>query len=269
MAEQRKGRSGKILFALLTLGVLSAIAATVLVANDFRNLNRLIGRFGHDPIASRAIAPEQHPRAARTDRLPQRKIEVPEHLIARIAPVETTFVRPMASAPEQLCRALESRGFVNDGWQQSAAHDGWECASYREFQVGGSTEDPNSSLYLSIRGSDQARLDSFRIKLNLENDGSRADVTGAAIAAVETFLAEMQWDEKAELLDDIRTLKEFDIAQLGSRIRLKKESGETPRYNFIITPDRTRPNNTSLPDYFDRRRWLPMPDPPMASRRDL
>ena len=91
-------------------------------------------------------------------------------------------------------------------------------------------------------------------------------MTGAAIAAIETFLAEMRWNEKPGFLDDIRSLKEFDIAQLGSRMRLKKETGETPRYNFTITADRTRPHGTSSSDYFERDRWLPMPDPPMASR---
>ena len=133
MADQGKASSGKILFALLTLCVLSAIATTVLVANDFRNLNRLLARFGYGPIEIRAGAREPRSYELRGDRIPRPEVEIPERLVTRIVPMETKFVRPIRRDPEQLCRALEKSGFVNSGWQEGVAKGGWECTSYREF----------------------------------------------------------------------------------------------------------------------------------------
>ena len=85
-------------------------------------------------------------------------------------------------------------------------------------------------------------------------------MTDAVIAAIEVFLDEVRWREAPDIFANIRALREFDIIRFGNRIQLKKEFGETPRYNFIITPDRTRNRGSYLPDYFDRSRWLPLPD---------
>lgn len=266
MANQTKGRSGKILFALLTLCILSAIAATVLLANDYRNLNRLLARFGYEPIQARPAAREPLPHEIRGNRIPRPKVEIPERLVSNLVPMETKFTRPIRRDPKELCTALARSGFVNAGWKEGLAKGSWECTSYREFLVGEGGSGPASSAYLSIRGSDEARLTSFRIKLNLENERDRADLTNAAIGAVEVFLNEVHWKDAPDIVDNIRNLQEFDVIQFGNRIQLKKEFGETPRYNFIITPDRTRPKNTYLPDYFNRDKWLPMPEPQMGPR---
>ena len=266
MADQGKASSGKILFALLTLCVLSAIAATVLVANDYRNLNRLLARFGYGPIETQPVAREPRSHEIRGDRIPRPKVEIPERLVSDLVPMETKFTRQIRRDPRDLCAALARSGFVNAGWKEGLAKGSWECTSYREFSVKEGTSKPASSAYLSIRGSDAARLASFRIKLNLENEGDRAELTDAAIAAVEVFLDEVRWKDAPEIVDSIRNLREFEVVVFGNRIQLKKEFGETPRYNFIITPDRTRPKNSYLPDYFNRDKWLPMPEQPLEHR---
>lgn len=266
MADQSKGKSGKILFALLTLCILSAIAATVLLANDYRNLNRLLARFGYEPVQTRPAVRAPLPHEIRGNRIPRPKVEIPERLVSDLVPMETKFTRPIRRDPKELCTALEQSGFANAGWKEGLAKGSWECTSYREFpaKVGGSG--PGSSAYLSIRGSEEARLTSFRIKLNLENAGDQTELTSAAIAALEVFLDEVRWKDAPDIVENIRNLKEFDVVLFGNRIQLKKEFSETPRYNFIITPDRTRPKNTYLPDYFNREKWLPMPEPPMETR---
>ncbi|MDR6755512.1 hypothetical protein J2Y48_000797 [Mycoplana sp. BE70] len=266
MADQRKGRSGKTLFALLTLGILSAIAATVLLANDYRNLNRLLDRLGYAPVQNQSAAREPLSHEIRGKRIPRPKVEIPERLVSDLVPMETKFRRQIRRDPKDLCAALERSGFLNAGWKEGLAKGSWECTSYREFPVQEGTSGPASSAYLSIRGSDSARLSSFRIKLNLENEDDRAELTDAAIAAVEVFLDEVRWKDAPEIVDSIRNLREFDVVVFGNRIQLKKEFGETPRYNFIITPDRTRPKDSYLPDYFNREKWLPMPEKPLENR---
>ncbi len=266
MAHQTRGRSGRTLFALLMLCVLSAIAATVLLANDYRNLNRLLERLGYPPIQPQPVAREPLSHEIRGNRIPRPKVEIPERLVSKLVPLETKFTRPIRRDPKDLCDALARSGFLNAGWKEGLAKGSWECTSYREFPVGEGASGPPTSAYLSIRGNDAARLTSFRIKLNLENEKDRAQLTDAAIAAVEVFLDEVRWKDAPEIVDSIRNLREVDVVVFGNRIQLKKEFGDTPRYNFIITPDRTRPKNRYLPDYFSRDQWLPMPEPPLADR---
>lgn len=264
MADQTRGRSGKILFALLTFGVLFAIAGTVLLANDYRNLNRLLERLGFAPVQTQPLAREPLPHEIRGNRIPRPKVEIPERLVSNLVPMETKFRRPIRRDPKDLCAALARSGFVNAGWKEGLAKGSWECTSYRELPLNEGASGPASSAYLSIRGSDAERLTSFRIKLNLEHEADRAQLTDAAIAAVEVFLDEVRWKDAPEIVDSIRNFREFDLVVFGNRIQLKKESGDTPRYNFIITPDRTRPKNRYLPDYFNRDDWLPMPKTPLA-----
>lgn len=265
MADQKKGRSGKILFALLTLGILSAIAATVLLANDYRNLNKVLRRFGYPPVQSLQAAREPRSHEIRGNRIPRPHVEIPERLVSRIVPMETKFTRPVRREPQQLCEAMETVGFASAGWQEGLAGGGWECTSFREFPTEGDGG-PKTSAYLSIRGNDEERFSSFRIKLNLENEQSRTAMTDAAIAAIDIFLEKLRWSDVPEVFEGIRALKEFNVVVFGNRFQLKKEFSETPRYNFTVTPDRTRPKNIYLPDYFNRDQWLPLPEHPMAAR---
>lgn len=263
MADQRKGRSGKILFALLTLCILGAMTATVLVANDYRNLNRLLAQFGYPPVQAQREIREPRSHEIRGNRIPRPEVEIPDRLVTPIVPMETTFTRPIRRDPKALCAALAAAGFVNAGWNEGLTKGGWECTSFREFSSGTDGNGPASSAYLSIRGTEESHLTSFRIKLNLEDGGNDHELTEAAIAAVEVFLDEVRWKEAPEVVDNIRNLREFDRVVFGNRIQLKREFGETPRYNFLVTPDRRPPEHTYLPDYFKRDQWLPLPDPPM------
>jgi len=266
MPDVKKGRYGKLLFALLTLGILSAIVATFLLANDHRNLNRALVHFGFEPIAKTSAATEALSPDSRGRRIPRPKVDIPERLVSPIVPMETKFARTVRRDPKELCSALQRTGFANSGWQEGLAGGGWECTSFREFAADGNEDSPKTSAYLSIRGSNEERLTSFRIKLNLEDEATRAALTDAAIATVGVFFEEVRWNEAPEILDNLLALKEFDVVVFGNRIQLKREFGDTPRFNFIITPDRSRPKNTYLPPYFDREKWLPMPDPPMAAK---
>lgn len=259
MTQRKQGRSGLVVFGLFAAVLLGAIGATVLLANDYRNLNLLLARLGYAPIQT---APEERvlrPYELKGNRMPRPKGLISEGLLVPVTPMQTKFVRTIRKAPEALCEALRRAGFVNSGWKAGIFDkDSWECQSYREFpRTDGSTAVP-SSAFLSIKGNAETRVSSFRIKLNIEDRATQDAVTDAVIAAIRVFLDEVRWEDAPEIFTDIRALKEFDIIRFGNRILLKKEFSETPRYNFIITPDRTRNRGSYLPDYFDRSRWMPL-----------
>lgn len=261
MAQRKQGRSGGLVFAFLAVVLLGAIGATVLLANDYRNLNRLLVRFGYPPVEVTQSRRPLRAHELKGPRVPRPKGTVPERLVAPVSLPAGQFVRSIRKAPEALCEALRRSGFTNSGWKASGFdNQGWECMSYREFAGMAEGPGPLSSAFLSIRGNAETRVSSFRIKLNIEDRSTQSAVTEAVIAAIDVFLDEVRWEEAPEIFADIRALKEFDRIRFGSRIQLKKEFGETPRYNFIVTPDRKRNRGSPLPDYFDRTRWLPLPD---------
>ncbi|WP_411037385.1 DUF6030 family protein [Shinella sp. BYT-45] len=250
-----------VVFGLFAFVLLGAIGATVLLANDYRNLNLLLARFGYDPVDVTPRRRELRPYEMKGNRLPRPKGFISERLITPVTPSQARFVRTIRKAPEALCEALRQGGFDNSGWKTGLFDKGsWECQSYREFPDPHDGESGPSSVFLSIRGDAQTRVSSFRIKLNIENPATQARVTAAVIQAIEIFLDEVRWQESPDIFAGIRALKAFDIVRFGNRIQLKKEFGETPRFNFIITPDRTQNRNSYLPDYFDRARWLPLPE---------
>lgn len=261
MTERKQGRSGLVVFGLLAIVLLGTIGATVLLANDYRNLNLLLARFGYAPVEVAPTTRDLRPHEMKGNRLPRPKGLISERLLTPVTPNQTQFVRAIRKAPEALCEALRRSGFETAGWQAGLFdRQSWECQSTREFPDAGDGGEPPSSAFLSIKGNAETRVSSFRIKLNIENAATQTRVTDAVIAAIEVFLDELRWEEAPDILADIRALKEFDIIRFGNRIQLKKEFSETPRYNFTITPDRTRNRGTYLPDYFDRSRWMPLPE---------
>lgn len=263
MTQRKQGRSGLLVFGLLAVLLLGAIGATVLLANNYRNLNLLFARFGHAPIDTTPRPRELRPYEMKGNRLPRPKGIIPERLLDPVAFGQTQFVRTIRKPPEMLCEALRRSGFETAGWKAGLFdQQSWECQSYREFPDASDGANPASSAFLSIRGNAETRVSSFRIKLNIENPATRDRVTDAVIAAIGVFLDEVRWEEAPDIFADIRALEEFDLIRFGNRIQLKKEFGETPRYNFIVTPDRTRGRGSYLPDYFDRSRWLKLPEKP-------
>ncbi len=262
MMERRKGKSGWIVFALLATVLMGTIGATFLLANDHRNLNRLLVHFGLTPFEAGSLLRTPQSSEAKGARVPRPRGTLPERLFAPVAMAPAQFVRSIRPSPESLCAALKTAGFPNSGWKTgSFDRQGWECQSYRAFPDASDGTNPPSSAFLSIRGNAEARVSSFRIKLNIENPATRPLVTDAVIAAIDVFLDEVRWEDAPDIFDDIRALTEFDRIRFGNRLQLKKEFSETPRYNFIVTPDRKRNRGSYLPDYFDRSRWMPLPDP--------
>lgn len=261
MTQRKQGRSGLIVFGLFAVLLLGAIGATVLLANNYRNLNLLLTHFGYAPVEVVPIERILRPYELKGNRLPRPKGVIPDRLLVPVASSQTQFVRAIRKAPEALCEALRRAGFVSSGWKEGAFDkDSWECQSYREFPGEREGFRAASSAFLSIRGNAETRISSFRIKLNIEDKATQDVVTDAVIAAIRVFLDEVRWEDAPEIFADIRALKEFDIIRFGNRILLKKEFSETPRYNFIITPDRKRNRGSYLPDYFNRSLWLPLPE---------
>jgi len=263
MEQKRENRSGKIFFLIAVLTVFAAISATVLLANDRRNLKILLDYAGFpqiSPSVPRSIE-RKSPFGTRRDRLPAPLMALPAHAFSNFNAEEQHFVRLIQSDPQTLCDRLRSGGFTDLTWTVSSANtDNWECSSLNNLPKAAGDDTIASSVFIAIKGDSENRVTSFRIKMNIEQAADRDRVARLGGEAAMIFLRQVRWDDSADVLTKIHALENFDIRNFGSRIQLKKEFGEIPRYNFLASQSADRRKQVLEARYFDRSKWLPLPD---------
>jgi len=273
MNVQRKNRSGKIFFLVAVGLVFAGILATVLLANNHRNLDLLLTYLGYPDLLPHAEPEAKQVKITQTRslRLPPARMVLPVYAFNDLKTPEQHFIRLIQSDPRSLCEQLRDGGFGELDWTISRANkDNWECSSSVELPASSAPE--QSSLFIAIKGDEENRVTSFRVKLNIETAADTANVTELAGQAANIFLRQVRWGNPEEIIGKIHALEPFDIRNFGSRIQFKKEFGETPRYNFlanqISAPGKKMPGDL----YFDRSKWfqltgsdgLPMVDGMMA-----
>lgn len=258
MEEKQKGRSGIAFFFLAVGLVFTAILATVLLANEQRNLKQLLTAAGLPTgfleTAKQAEAMKQAEPVAEAPKIPEApRMLLPARTFEDLHAPEQQFLREIRSDPRALCEDLREAGFRELEWK-SAESGRWECSSLILLARPG--EDDPSSIFIFVKGSGEDEITSFRVKLNIERPEDTQAVTSAAARAASVFLTQVRWADSESIALRIQALKEFDLKRFGSRVQFKKESGDVPRYNFLANQAaRTRPKSIAEL-FFDRGKWL-------------
>ncbi|WP_246802657.1 MULTISPECIES: DUF6030 family protein [unclassified Ensifer] len=256
--------TGLRFFIVALLLIVTAIVATALLANEQRNLKRVLLAFGLPTTFLERGKPDETTGTKRARRVPPR-IALPAWTFQDLQTPEQQFLRVIRSDPKALCDELRDAGFRELEWKSSAGEQvQWECSSLISFPRPG--EDKPSSIFIFVKGSGEEEISSFRVKLNIERQEDSQAVTTAAARAASVFLDHVRWADAASVTLQIQALREFDLKRFGSRIQLKRESDEeTQRYNFLANqPARARPKNIAE-QYFDRSKWLAYGDGSLRS----
>ncbi|MCA1443367.1 hypothetical protein I6F07_24730 [Ensifer sp. IC4062] len=258
MEMKQKGRSGIAFFFLAVGLVFTAILATVLLANEQRNLKQLLTAVGLPTTfletAKQAEETKQTTPARKVSKKPEApRMLLPARTFEDLHTPEQQFLRAIRSDPRALCEGLRDAGFRELEWK-SAESGRWECSSLIPFARPG--EDNPSSIFIFVKGSGEDDITSFRVKLNIERREDAQAVTSAAAKAAAVFLTQVRWADSESIALRIQALQEFDLKRFGSRIQFKQESGDVPRYNFLANQTaRARPKSIAEL-FFDRSRWL-------------
>ncbi|WEX88972.1 DUF6030 family protein [Sinorhizobium garamanticum] len=258
MEKKQKGRSGIAFFFLAVGLVFTAILATVLLANEQRNLKQLLTAAGLPTTFLETAKQAEETKQARPASEVLGKPEAPRMLLPartfeNLDTPEQQFLREIRSDPRALCEGLRDVGFRELEWK-SAESGRWECSSLIPLARPG--EDNPSSIFIFVKGSGEDEITSFRVKLNIERPEDTQAVTSAAAKAASVFLTQVRWADSESIALRIQALKEFDLKRFGSRIQFKQESGDVPRYNFLANQAaRTRPKSIAEL-FFDRGKWL-------------
>jgi hypothetical protein len=278
-----------VFFVVAVLVVFMAIIGTVLGANNLRNLNLALARFGYPAVSlddlafleewgleewglkgwSEQTSPDAPPRpVVKGVRLPAPTIQVPAYGLVDMRANPATFVRAIRAEPQHLCEALRTGGFPDIVWSPSAIDaQGSECSSFLPLgakDAGGANggDDPGgnqSSVFVSLKGDQQGRVLSFRVKFNIDRDEDRSRVIEAGSRAVALFLRQVRWQDDGDILKRISALEAFERDNFGSRLSFKREFGDLPRFNFVARQSRVA-ERTIDDTFFNAAAWLPATD---------
>ncbi len=193
-----------------------------------RNLRQLLLRFDLELPRTETPVPVVKEQAEAPREVANRPdgIKVPERLFADFGVPEQTFARTILTRPEAICDRLRDAGFSGMERRQALSREGWECSVLKTVGGGDAAEGTASSIFVFIRvDGREDRVESFRVKINIERPDERNETLALAVRAADVFLRFVRWDASGEITQRIAALDTFDVTRFGSRIRLMREMG--------------------------------------------
>ncbi|MEQ8482583.1 MAG: DUF6030 family protein [Hoeflea sp.] len=248
-------------FFVVTLVVIFAgLASVVLLANEARNLNRLLAWAGVPPDATPSVDADMS--TTESAQPPGPTIHVPEHLTEPpvVAP-QDGFYRTITKRREDICSALQKKGWVSGQWQ--AADPGqrtWSCGAEKLLAANGDPDSPIGSLFVSARGMESDTVSSVRLKANFLDGDISGPVRAQATNAARDILDAIGWGEDPEVMENLRQWKVFKLEGNGNSISLSREPSDVPRYNFLIASDPPGMIGEGAP-LGGQGKWLKSPGP--------
>jgi hypothetical protein len=157
-------------------------------------------------------------------------------LLTAPAPVAPSpFLRRPWISPDAFCKALEAVGFKGVTFQQGEPPQrSWTCLTDVLKPVDGD-EAAVSSLFFTARGAEGDRIDGMRLKLNLLDPATTPAVKAVAKDLLRLVFRALGWEPPQALLDAIDASRDEKIEDHGVAYDLRREFGEPPRHNLIVT----------------------------------
>lgn len=252
--------------------VCATIGATLLLANDMRNLRSVLRHFGIvSPIEEQpqTEAPAQtlpapkHPKTARMPAAPA----VPEaHLRADFYEAEKSeilgsFLRQIYISGTDLCALLNDAGFLNTGWQTSQFIPD-TAACFSERKLAATNPLAQGSLFVSIKGSPDGFIDAIRMKIFWLGDADGQTLKQELIQALKLAIDRTHWSDLEEAVTRIEELDVVELGGFGANLTFKMEDGDPDSHSYILTLtlDSRDPAQLRTRSYFARSNWMPLPD---------
>lgn len=253
-------RSAMLLFAALLVAFALAIIATLLLANDRRNLRALLDHYDLHWLLVETPRQPAGTRALRGRRLAAVPISIPARFFA--APEDTalgTFVREVRASGFELCAAFKAAGVDNQGWQHSQFdRKTFECLSETVLPA---KEDgaQNASFFFIAKGTPEGEVGSIRMKLVAPETEDGETVHRLLVKALEQLIEQARWLDLAPAIANAEALTEFTAVRFGLSFRFTQEFSAARSYNLIILPTSRDPVVKRSRAYFDTAQWLALP----------
>lgn len=262
MEQQPRRRRGPLIFALVFLAIAGAISATVLLANDRRNLNLLLREIGIE-TRTMVIPKPGAMESFKGKRLDGVAVLLPDNTFALpVKARESAFLRSMQKDGKGLCEFFDREKFDTTPWAASSlSQTVFECSSEVAIPNPAKPDDP-STFFLMVKGSEDGRIFSARVKLIFTEPGQRAPMAARAATMLATFAQHTRWLDLAEMAPKVAALETFTLSNFGVSVKFSSEFSGEGRYNLIIAAaSPLAPAQRRTQDYFDRKNhWPLLPD---------
>lgn len=257
-----KPQRSRLWFLMVLVVMIGGLASVVLLANDARNLERLLIRLGFALVVQPSPVETDVPRVAPAAKLPDPVIHIPERMLDPLltAP-QAGFRRTITRRREDICSALQKSGWVSQQWQVTdLGQRAWSCGAEKRVAGEGDPDSPAGSLFVLARGTGSDKVSSVRLKINFLDGKLSGPVLDQAIAAAGDIFQAIGWGEEPAIIENLRQLQLFEINGNGNTISLSREPTDIPRYNFLIVSDMPGPIRKGSGSPAGKR-WLKSPEP--------
>jgi hypothetical protein len=253
-------KSAMLLFAVLLVAFALAIAATLLLANDRRNLRILLDRYDLNWLLEPATGEPRGTRALRGRRLAPVPISIPaRYFTGPESAAIGAFVREVRASGGELCAAFKAAGVDNSGWQPSQFDSKtYECLSETLLPA---TEEggQNASFFFIAKGTPEGEVGSIRMKLVAPETEDGQTVHRLLVKALEQLIEQARWLDLAPAIASAEALSDFTAVRFGVSFRFTHEFTAPRSYNLIVLPTSKDPAVKRSRAYFDTLQWLPLP----------
>jgi hypothetical protein len=238
MEQKPRKRHGALIFSLVFLAVAGGIAATVLLANNKRNLRVVLREIGYE---TRTMVIPKKPEVMekfKGKRIDGAEVQVPAQMFLPPVPAyDSAFLRALEKKDgEGLCQLLRKEGFDMTAWAGGAFSPSVLECSYETSVPNAEEPDDPSTFFMMIKGSAAGDLLSARAKIVITH-----------------------WLDLADGLAKVASLEAFTISSHGITARFQGEFSGPGRYNLILSAS----SPLTLPQrrtqfYFERKRYWPL-----------
>lgn len=233
----QKRRRGLWLFVCILALLVTALGATVLLANGERNLRLLTEHLGiRWPVSAPEQAQTAPPQPVRSHRLESKTVLVPSRAFL-VPPLRdmAVFVRDIPFSGETLCQKLNADGLANKGWAQNAYNSKvFDCSV--EMSITPAEENADApSFFMVVNGDKSGQINQIRWKIIDVKDNPK--VWALYLSSINSIAAMSRWSDFAAEFDRMRAVEPFNVNHFGIDFKLSKEMEGKARYNIMLMPE--------------------------------
>jgi hypothetical protein len=261
MEQKPRKRHGALIFSLVFLAIAGGIAATVLLANNKRNLRVVLREIGYE---TRIMVIPKQPAVMekfKGKRLEGVEVQLPGQMfLPAVGARDSAFLRTLEKKDgEGLCVALRKEGFDMTAWEGGAFSPSVLECSYEMSVPNSAKPDDPSTFFMMIKGNAAGDLLSARAKIVVTNTDAQAELAKRAADLLKAFALHTHWLDLADGLAKVASLEAFTISSHGITAKFAGEFSGPGRYNLILSATSPlKPAQRRAQDYFDRKRYWPL-----------
>jgi hypothetical protein len=258
MERKPRTRLGILIFAFVFLGITGAIAATVLMANNQRNLKRLARAIGLPMTETMVIPKPGTMERFKGKRLKDVTLMIdPYVFMPEIKDRSSVFLRNMRKDGKTLCALFTEAGFAMSTWQAGSFATKINECWYEESIPNAEKPDEPSSFFLMIKGAADGTLISTRVKFIFTDTAARTRVTEMAAKVLDRYATITHWTEIAGERQKLLALQPFSTTVSGLSVRFSSEFSAPGRYNLIFARATAQtPAQKRTEQFFDRGNYM-------------